>query len=59
MRWKVVTCIDLGPTRELWKQTKVQQKKVAEFCQKRQGMVSPYSLCKFRAIYGIKEQIHK
>jgi methyl-accepting chemotaxis protein len=30
----VVTYIDLGPTCELWKQTKVQQKKVAEFCQK-------------------------
>jgi hypothetical protein len=34
MKWKVVTYIDLEPTRELWKQTKVHQRKVMEFCQK-------------------------
>jgi hypothetical protein len=34
MKWKVITYINLEPTRELWKQTKVHQRKVMEFCQK-------------------------
>jgi hypothetical protein len=34
MKWKVVTYINLKPTRELWRQTKIQQKRVSEFCQK-------------------------
>ena len=34
MRWKVITYIDLEPTRELWKQTKLHQKRVTDFCQK-------------------------
>jgi hypothetical protein len=34
MKWKVVTYINLEPTRELWKQTKSHQIKVSEFCQK-------------------------
>jgi hypothetical protein len=33
-RWKVVSYIDLEPTRELWKQTKIHQRKVTEFCSK-------------------------
>jgi hypothetical protein len=33
-KWKVVTYINLEPTRELWKQTKIHQRKVIEFCQK-------------------------
>jgi hypothetical protein len=33
MKWKV-TYINLEPTRELWKQTKIDQRKVIEFCQK-------------------------
>jgi hypothetical protein len=34
MKWKVVTYINLEPTRGLWKQTKIHQRKVNEFCQK-------------------------
>jgi hypothetical protein len=34
MKWKMVTCINLEPTRELWRQTKIHQKRVSEFCQK-------------------------
>jgi hypothetical protein len=34
MKWKVVTYINLEPTRKLWKQTKSQQRKADEFCQK-------------------------
>jgi hypothetical protein len=34
MRWKIVTYISLQLTRELWKQTKIHQRKVNEFCQK-------------------------
>jgi hypothetical protein len=34
LRWKVVTYINLQPTRELWRQTKLHQRKVTEFCQK-------------------------
>ena len=34
MKWKVVTYINLEPTRELWKQTKIHQRKVTDFCQK-------------------------
>ncbi|PNF23406.1 hypothetical protein B7P43_G12246 [Cryptotermes secundus] len=34
MKWKVVTYINLEPTRELWKQTKSHQRKASEFCQK-------------------------
>jgi hypothetical protein len=34
MKWKVATYIDLEPTRELWKQTKIHQRKVTDFCQK-------------------------
>jgi hypothetical protein len=33
-KWKVVTYINLEPTRELWKQTKTHQKKISEFCKK-------------------------
>jgi hypothetical protein len=33
-KWKVVTYINLEPTRELWKQTKLQQRRVADFCKK-------------------------
>jgi hypothetical protein len=33
-RWKVVTYIDLEPTREAWKQTKNHQRKILEFCRK-------------------------
>jgi methyl-accepting chemotaxis protein len=33
-KWKVVTYINLEPTRELWKQTKTHQKKIADFCRK-------------------------
>jgi hypothetical protein len=33
-KWKVVTYFDLVPTRELWKQTKLQQRRVADFCEK-------------------------
>jgi hypothetical protein len=34
MKWKVVTYINLEPTRELWRQTKIHQNRVSEFCQK-------------------------
>jgi hypothetical protein len=34
MKWKVVTYSNLEPTRELWKQTKIHQRKVSDFCQK-------------------------
>jgi hypothetical protein len=34
MKWKVITYINLEPARELWKQTKIHQRKVNEFCQK-------------------------
>jgi hypothetical protein len=34
MKWKVATYIDLEPTKELWKQTKIHQRKVTDFCQK-------------------------
>jgi hypothetical protein len=34
MKWKVVTYINLEPTRELWRQTKIHQKRVLEFFQK-------------------------
>jgi hypothetical protein len=37
MKWKVVTYINLEPTRELWKQTKVHQRRVTELCQKIKG----------------------
>jgi hypothetical protein len=33
-KWKIVTYINLEPTRELWRQTKSQQRKANEFCQK-------------------------
>jgi hypothetical protein len=33
-RWTVVTYINLEPTRELWKQTKIHQRKIMNFCQK-------------------------
>jgi hypothetical protein len=33
MKWKVITYTDLEPTRELWKQTKIHQRKVNDFCQ--------------------------
>ena len=32
MKWKVVSYIDLKPTRDLWKQTKEHQKKVVIAC---------------------------
>ena len=34
MQWKVVSYINLEPTRDLWKQTKDHQKAVAEYCDK-------------------------
>jgi hypothetical protein len=34
MKCKVVTYINLELTREQWKQTKIHQRKVIEFCQK-------------------------
>jgi hypothetical protein len=34
MKWKIITYVNLEPTRELWKQTKIQQRKVTDFCQK-------------------------
>ena len=34
MKWRVITYINLEPTRELWRQTKIHQKKASEFCQK-------------------------
>jgi hypothetical protein len=33
-KWKVVTYINLEPTRELWKQTKTHQRKIIDFCRK-------------------------
>jgi hypothetical protein len=33
-KWKIVTYINLEPTRELWKQTKAHHKRIVEFCQK-------------------------
>jgi hypothetical protein len=36
-KWKVVTYINLEPTRELWKQTKIHQRKILEFCKKITG----------------------
>jgi hypothetical protein len=34
MKWKVVSYINLEPTRELWRQTKQHQIKIIEYCQK-------------------------
>jgi hypothetical protein len=36
-KWKVVTYINLEPTRELWRQTKIHQRKILEFCKKITG----------------------
>jgi hypothetical protein len=33
-KWKIVTYINLEPTRELWKQTKTHQKKVIHLCKR-------------------------
>jgi hypothetical protein len=33
-KWKVVTYINLEPSRELWKQAKTQQRKIIDFCSK-------------------------
>jgi hypothetical protein len=34
MRWKVVTYINLEPTHELWRQTKIHRRQITDFCQK-------------------------
>jgi hypothetical protein len=33
-KWKVITYINLEPTRELWRQTKSQQRKIIDLCRK-------------------------
>jgi hypothetical protein len=33
-KWKVITYVNLEPTRELWRQTKNYQRKIADFCKK-------------------------
>jgi hypothetical protein len=33
-KWKVITYVNLEPTRELWRQTEGHQRKIADFCKK-------------------------
>jgi hypothetical protein len=39
MKWKVVTYINLEPTREIWKQTKVHQRKEWNFVRKQKTKI--------------------
>jgi hypothetical protein len=45
-KWKVVTYINLGPTKELWRQTKEHQRKIVNFCKQiKDKKWYPYTDC--------------